>query len=124
MNRVFLFKFLSIISVLTPCLAKDPEALSIIQIVTEQPESIEYFDGDKLYLKPGNIYQTNGGIILQNGCSTIALPRLSVDQSGYYLVRRYPEDTMLVCNKCKHKWSILEHASVYCPRPYCDGIGN
>jgi hypothetical protein len=101
-------------------MARDLEASSIIQVVVEQAESIEYFDGNKLYLKARNIRHTNVGLALCNEHSTILLPRLSVDQNGYYLSYR-DEDHKLTCTKCGYEWSIFIHASEYCPR--CGGIG-
>ena len=97
-------------------MSRDPEALSIIQVVTEQADLIEYFNDGKLYLKAENICHTNVGLALYNGGSTILLPRLSVDQWGYYLNCRR-EDTLTCSNSnCGYQWSLLEHASGYCPR--------
>ena len=73
---------------------RDPESLSIMQVVIEQADSIEYVDKEKLYLKTKNIFHTNAGLVLYNGHSTILLPRLSVDQSGYYLCRRNKDETL------------------------------
>lgn len=126
MLRNFLFVFIfpvvcALANESAACMTRNPEASSIIQIVTEQPESIEYFDDGKLYLKARNICHTNVGLMLCNEHSAILLPRLSVDQNGYYLSSR-DEDHKLTCSKCSYVWSILIHASLCCPR--CGGIGN
>jgi hypothetical protein len=82
--------------------SRDPEASSIIQVVTEQANSIEYFDGGRLYLKAGNICHTNSGLALYNGHSTILLPRLFVDQRGYYLSCHNRND-ILKCTNCGYE---------------------
>ena len=96
---------------------RDPESLSVVQVVIEQADSIEYVDKERLYLKAENIFHTNAGLVLYNGHSTILLPRLSVDQSGYYLCRRNKDETYKCTNpKCGFKWSILEYPTVNCPK--------
>ncbi len=63
----------------------------VIQIVTEQSDSIQYFEEDRLYLKAERIFPINNGLLLCNGQSSIILPALFTDQTGYYLpcARRY-----------------------------------
>ena len=58
---------------------------TIIQIITEQSDSIQYFDGERLYLKVERICPTNNGLLLCNNHSSILLPTLFTDPMGYYL---------------------------------------
>ncbi len=56
---------------------------AILQIATKQAESIQHYDGNRLYLKAEKIYSTHQGPVLYNGGSSIFLPNLSADDKGY-----------------------------------------
>ena len=95
---------------------------SIFKVFTEQVDSIEYADDEKVYLKVANISYTNTGFVLCNGQSSIFLPRLSIDQNGYYLsCRSKADDVELICSKCGKKWWYGKKKTIYCPR--CGNLG-
>lgn len=97
---------------------KEQSVPTIMQIAYKQPESIQHYDDGKLYLKAEKIYQTVDGPLLYSNGSTILLPNLSVDQSGYYLsCRRRMDDYQLKCPNpdCGMKWWFSETWSIYCP---------
>ena len=92
---------------------------SIFKVFTEQVDSIEYADDEKVYLKTANISYINTGFVLCNGQSSIFLPRLSFDQNGYYLsCRSKADDVKLICSnpKCGNKWWYSKEKTIYCPR--------
>lgn len=95
---------------------------TIFRLVTEQVDSIEYFDGEKLYLKSDNICHTNAGRVLSNGRSVIPLPGLAVNQNGHYLSCRSKEDFKLKCSNCGYVWWFSDGWSIYCPQ--CSSVGN
>jgi hypothetical protein len=91
------------------------EASAIIQIVTKQTESIQHYDGGKLYLKAEKIYQTNAGPALYNAASMILLPNLSADQTGYYLPCRSKDDYRFTCPNCGKQWWFSDTWDYLCP---------
>src|SRR5690349_7740407 len=97
---------------------------SIFKVFTEQVDSIEYADDEKVYLKPTNISYANTGFMLCNDQSSIFLPRLSIDENGYYLSGRSEDDVKLICSnpKCGKKWWYSKERTIYCPR--CGHIGS
>ncbi len=97
---------------------------SIFRVVTEQPNSIQHYDGEKLYLNPENIRRVKEGHLLYNGHSVIFLPQLSFDHRGSYLARRSKDDLKLTCTNtgCGYEWWLTDNWSIYCPR--CGSIGD
>ena len=96
---------------------------SIFRIATEQPDSIQYDDGEKLYLNPKYIHRTHKGHLLHREHSVIFFPQLSFDHQGYYLTRRSRDDLRLKCTnrKCGYVWWFTEEWSIYCPK--CGTLG-
>lgn len=117
---------------MTWMLAELPESLAtkcyssrIFRIVSEQADSIQHFDGEKLYLKAENIRHANGKQFLYNDNSVIFLPTLSVNEQGFhYILCRSSDDVKLVCSNpdCSYEWWFTDEWSAYCP--ICDSIGN
>ncbi|MDP1609079.1 MAG: hypothetical protein Q8L98_07185 [Chlamydiales bacterium] len=103
---------------------KSYELSSILQVTSKQPDSIEYLEGEKIYLKKENTFPICNGYVLCNGRSAIVLPRLSFDQNGYYLSSRSPDDFKLNCSnsRCGNVWWFTDNWSIYCPK--CGSVGN
>ncbi len=89
----------------------------LMQIATKQAESIRYYDGERVYLKAEKIYPTSQGPVLYHGGSSILLPNLSADDTGYYLSCRSKDDYYFRCPNpdCGTGWWFTETWSPLCP---------
>ena len=97
----------------SPCELKCQEISSAItQIIEEQSDSIQSFDGARLYLKTERIFPTNHGLLLCNSQSSILLPSLFADQTGCYIP---------CVKKCRMK-CINPRCKYCCWDAYEDGI--
>ena len=100
------------------------ESSSIFKVFTEQSDSIESVDDKKVYLKAANLSYINTGFVLSNDRSSIFLPRLSVDQNGYYLsCRSKDDDFKLKCPDpdCGFRWWYSDWG-IFCP--VCGTLGD
>lgn len=94
---------------------------AIIQIITKQADSIQDFDGEKLYLKSEKIFSTPFGLALYDQNSMILLQNLSTNDSGHYLLCRSKDDYRFTCPKCGYQWWFSDTWSDLCPRCYTPG---
>lgn len=95
----------------------------VTQIIQEQPDSIEYYDKGKLYLKLDRIYPTKDGIYLRNSRSSILLPPLFADDNGSFISATQQEKDAVAkqvfyqCTnpKCMDVWDV-SYFGYNCPR--------
>jgi hypothetical protein len=87
----------------------------VVQIVTKHAETIQHYDGERLYLKAEKIYHTNAGPALCSDDFAILLSNLSTDRTGYYLSCRSKDDYRFTCPKCGRRWWFSDTWSHLCP---------
>jgi hypothetical protein len=62
------------------------QVTTFLRILEEQPESIEAWIGDRVYLKPDKVHLTRRAVLLQDGISLIPLPAFAYDQNGLFML--------------------------------------
>ena len=70
-------------------------------IMKEQPDSIEFYEEGKLYLKSEKIFPTRNGLFLCNKNSFISLPIVHSTERGSYITFQ-PKDEWRVFYKCSN----------------------
>ncbi|MES2274102.1 MAG: hypothetical protein V4487_07910 [Chlamydiota bacterium] len=78
------------------------------QIKEEQPGSILFCEGGKMYLRPEHIYATSEGLFLKSGSLVLPISRVLGDTFGCYLPYNSTDDL----NRPTGYWS--------CFNPHCE----
>jgi len=94
------------------------------RILNEQPESVDFFHQDRIYLKSERVSFTKGGLVLLHGVSSIQIPTLFSDSTGLYIharkikycpqckkYRRTPENNCPVCNAPLEIYDLVKRQS-------------
>jgi len=74
-------------------------AAKVLQIIEEQPEAIEDWIEDRVYLAPHRIAVTHRGAFLHHRSSAILLPPFAMDEKGIFIL----------CKKKDAEQEALEH---------------
>ncbi|MBP9777424.1 MAG: hypothetical protein KBD36_06265 [Alphaproteobacteria bacterium] len=61
-------------------------ANTCVKIIIEQPESVEAWIDDRLYIKPDRIHLKKQGIFIEDENSSIALPSFKFDENGPFML--------------------------------------
>lgn len=60
-------------------------ARTVLQILEEQPDSIEDWSGDRIYLNPERIHVSRNGVFVSNRRSKVMLEAFAVDKRGVFI---------------------------------------
>ena len=61
-------------------------ANAVVQVLLDQPDSIEEWKGDKVYVLPERIRITKSGAFLCRACSCVQIPSFAIDNRGVFLL--------------------------------------